>query len=162
MKAWDVIINGQSYHVELKGSKIAVNGTTMKLKDLKKERKMHYGTWEIPLGGTRAILYGSGWLAGIQQRLVMDGRDVATGEEYRPVEKLPVWAYIFIVLHAVNLLNGAFGACLAVIGITATISISANEKFPLAVKLLLSLALLVIAAVMIFGMAVGIGGLIYG
>lgn len=74
--------------------------------------------WEVPIGGTRTILYGGGWLSGLQQRLVLDGRDVMTGEEYRPVEKLPVWAYIFIVLHAVNLLNGAIGGCLTVIGIT--------------------------------------------
>lgn len=159
MKAWDVIVNDQPYRVELKGNSVVVNGAKKKLKDLKKVRKMHYGSWEIPLGDARATLYGSGWLTGVKQRLVINGRDASTGEEFQPVEKIPAWAYIFIVLHAVNLINGAIGACLAVVGITATISIASNEKFPLAVKLLLSLALLVLAVLAIIGLALGINSI---
>ncbi|MGL5434297.1 MAG: hypothetical protein ACRDBO_02700 [Lachnospiraceae bacterium] len=161
MKAWDVAVNDQTYHVEMKGSKIIVNGTTMKLKDLKKERKMHYGTWEVPLGNATAILYGAGWVSGTAQRLVMNGVDVATGETYAPVGKLPVWAYIFDVLHAINFINGAIGAGLAVLGISINTSIASNEKYPTAIKLLLCLVVLVLSYLLVFGIAFAIAYAVY-
>lgn len=162
MKQWDVMVDGQAYHVEVKGGKVTVNNEVMKLKNLQKERKMHYGSWEIPLGPVKAILYGPGSLTSVTQRLVIDGKDCLTGEDYHPMEKIPAWVYIFVVIHAINFANGAVGAMLAIAGITMTMGIAANEKMNMAVKVLLSIALVAGSAFIVFGIAYTTAGLIYG
>lgn len=151
-KSWDVVVDGEKYHIVWKNRVVQVNDQEMKVKSLPMERKMAYGRWTIPVGNTEAYFYGSGWLASGGNRLVINGLDCETGEEYTPLEKLPAWAYIFIVLHAVNLINGAFGAMLAVLGITVTISIVSNQKLNTALKILLCLGMLAASVAVVFGL----------
>ena len=91
-------------------------------------------------------------------QLVIDNRDCATGEEYVPV-KIPGWAYVFVVLHCINFINGAIGWIMAVIGIALTTSVSCNKKFSVIVKVLLDLAILILAYAVVFGVAFLVTGL---
>lgn len=147
-KKWNVIIDGQNYEVECKGRKLSVNGENLVLRNL--ERKTHFfdEEYKVPMGSKTATLVLRSF--GMTQ-LVIDGKDCATGEEYVP-QKLPKWAYIFMVLHCVNFLNGAVGVCLALIGCMMTSAVSCNPKFNTAVKVLLDLAILVVMVLLVFGL----------
>ena len=91
--------------------------------------------------------------------LVIDNKNCDTGEEYVPI-KTPGWAYIFVVLHCLNFLSGALGAAFAVIGIMLTVSISSNRKMNVVVRVLLDLAILVVAVIAIFAVALMLTGLV--
>lgn len=106
--------------------------------------------YEFSIGSKTALLIMKNMTA---PQLVIDNKDCATGEEYVPV-KLPKWSYIFIALHLINFLNGALGALLAIMGIALTTSISNNRKMNTMVRVLLDLAILALAFVLTFGIAV--------
>ena len=156
-KKWDVKIDDQKYGVELNGKKLTINGEVLKLKQYKKKTGLIHEEYEVPVGSKTALLVIRSM--GTPQ-LVIDNRDCATGEEYVPV-KLPGWAYVFIVLHCVNFLNGAIGWLMAVIGVALTTSVSCNRKFNIALRIILDLVILVLAYVVVFGVAFLAAGLIY-
>ncbi len=84
--------------------------------------------------------------------VAIDGRDCVTGAEYVPI-KIPVWAYIFIVLHCINFQGGAIGGALAAVGILATVSVSTNNKMNIALRILINLAILIVINVILYGIA---------
>lgn len=148
--SWNVTIDGNYYNVELiKNNKVVVNGQELKLKDYRVKTGMIHTEYEIPVGPKRALLV---IMSMKQPQLVIDGRDCTTGAEYVPI-KIPVWSYIFIVLHCINFMNGAMGGALAAVGILATVSVSTNNKMNIALKILVNLAILIVVYVIIFGLA---------
>ena len=155
-KKWDVKIDEQMYNVELSGKKLKVNGEVLKLKQYRKKMGLIHEEYEVPVGSKKALLVIRSM--GTPQ-LVIDNRDCATGEEYVPV-KIPGWAYVFVVLHCINLINGAIGWLMVVVGLTLTTSVSANRKLNTALRIVLDLVILVLAYVVVFGVAFLAAGLI--
>lgn len=149
-KDWNVKIDDQMYEVKLVNKKIIVNGETLNKTEYKKKANLISDEYEFSIGSKTALLIMKNMTA---PQLVIDNKDCATGEEYVPV-KLPKWSYIFIALHLINFLNGALGALLAIMGIALTTSISNNRKMNTMVRVLLDLAILALAFVLTFGIAV--------
>ncbi|MDE7287075.1 MAG: hypothetical protein K2N55_09595, partial [Lachnospiraceae bacterium] len=110
--------------------------------------------YEFPIGSKTAFLDLRNMNGSV---LVIDNKDCATGETYVPV-KVPGWAYIFIVLHCLNFLNGAIGGAMAVIGMMLTAAISSNRKINVILRVLLDLVVLVLAIAAVFGVALMIAG----
>lgn len=150
MKPWKLKVNERPYEIKLGGSKVIVNNEKIKLKSLNCRREGMFRIYEVPVGEKTAELYVNAWIGGTI--LVMDGKDCATGEEFVPV-KLPKWAYVFVALHCLNLMNGALGALLAILGVGATVSVSSNPRFHTALKLLIDICLVILSAAVVFGMA---------
>ncbi len=155
-KLWNVKIDEQMYNLELKGKKLLVNGEDIKLKKYRKKTGLIHEEYEFPLGSKTAFLDLRNMNASV---LVIDNKNCDTDEEYVPI-KTPGWAYIFVVLHCLNFLNGALGAAFAVIGIMLTVSISSNRKMNVVVRVLLDLAILVVAVIAIFAVALMLTGLV--
>lgn len=88
-------------------------------------------------------------------KLVIDGKDCATGEEYVPL-KIPKWAYIFMALQFLNFMNGALGVLMAFVGISATAAVSSNQKMNVVVRILLDVVILIAVYAVIFGLALAI------
>ena len=155
-KLWNVKIDEQMYNLELKGKKLLVNGEDIKLKKYRKKTGLIHEEYEFPLGSKTAFLDLRNMNSSV---LVIDNKNCDTGEEYVPI-KTPGWAYILVVLHCLNFLNGALGAAFAVIGIMLTVSISSNRKMNVVVRVLLDLAILVVAVIAIFAVALMLTGLV--
>lgn len=156
-KTWNVVVDGNPYNIELaKGTKVIVNGEELKLKDYKKKSGLVHTEYEIPVGSKQALLV---IMTAKSPQLVIDNRDCETGEEFVPI-KIPGWAYIFVVLHFINFLNGAIGAAMAVVGVALTTSVSINRKMNIAVKVLLNVAIVVVAYIVVFGVALLAAGLL--
>lgn len=155
-KLWNVKIDEKMYNVELKGRKLLVNGEDIKLKKYRKKTGLVHEEYEFPLGSKTAFLDLRGMNGSV---LVIDNKNCATGEEYVPV-KMPKWAYIFVVLHCLNFLNGALGAAMAVIGIMLTASISSNKRMNVVLRVLLDLVVLVVAIIAIFSIALMLAGMV--
>lgn len=150
MKPWNIIVNEISYKIRLGGNNVIVNDEKIKLKSLNCRREGMFRIYELPVGEKKAELHRNAWVGGTV--LVMDGKDCATGEDFVPAN-LPKWAYIFIVLHCFNLMNGALGGILAVLCVSATISISSNPRFHTAFKVLLNICIVILSVAVIFGIA---------
>lgn len=158
MKTWNVMVDGVGYYVEFRNNRqIVVNGALLNLKDYRVKTGMLQTEYEIPVGCRKALLVIRS-MSG--PRLVMDNRDCATGEEYVP-EKIPVWAYVFIVLHCGNFLNGAIGGAMAAVGILITSSVSSNQKMNPIVKVIIDIAVLAGAYAVVFAVALALTGLLY-
>lgn len=143
------------YQVDLNNRKVKINGELLKLKGYKKKTGLVTEEYEIPVGSKTALLVIKTMSA---PQLVIDNKDCATGEDYVPT-KLPGWAYVFVVLHCVNFLNGAIGCLLAVIGVVVTTSISCNRKLNVMVRVLLNLVVLILFFALVFGVAFLVAGL---
>ena len=132
------------------------NGQKVKLKELMSRKEGMFRIYQVPVGGKEASLYVNNWVGGM--KLAMDGIDCATGAPFTP-PVLPKWAYVFMVLHCVNFINGALGALLAIAGVAATISRSCNTKMPVIVRVLLDIVLVFVSVAIIFGIAIAAAGL---
>ena len=95
-------------------------------------------------------------------KLVMDGLDCATGKPYT-AQKLPKWAYLFLIIHLAYILflmGGALGVLMAFLGIMATISVSCNSNMPVGVRVLVDIGIAVAFALVDLGVVFLIGSLI--
>ncbi len=151
-KKWDVRVDEMPYTIERKGAKILVNGEAFKIRKLYNKKGFFQTEYRVPVGSKMALLVIN--MMG-SARLVIDDKDCATGEDYVP-QKLPGWAWIFVVLHFINCLNGALGALVAIIGLMATFSISCNRKMNVVVRVLLDIVILVAALGIVFGIALAL------
>lgn len=149
-KKWEIRVDEKAYQIELKGSKILVNEEATPLKECVKKKGWFQNEYEVAVGSKTAMLVIGSWIGGT--KLVVDGKDCATGEEYVPL-KLPGWAYVFIVLQLINVANGLIGFLAALAGCSATASVSTNDKFNTAVKILLDIVILALAYGFVFGIA---------
>lgn len=154
-KKWNVKIDEQNYNVELKSNRLVVNGENLKLRKYKKKTGLIHTEYEVPVGPKTALLVIRNLSA---PQLVIDNKDCATGEEYVP-KVLPKWSYIFAGLHFVNVINGALGVLMAIIGIALTTSISCNKKMNIALRVILDLAVLILSYAVVFGAAFLVAGM---
>lgn len=154
-KKWNVKIDDKPYEIEYKNNLI-INGEKHKLKQFKKRTKMFTTEFDVPIGSKTALLVVGNFN---NTHLVIDGKDCATGEDYVPV-KLPGWAYIFIVLHLINFLNGAIGALLAVLGCTLTTAVSCNPRMNIFVKILLNIAIVILSVIVVFSLAIAANSIV--
>ena len=144
------------YHVNLKNNtKVIVNGETLKLRKFKKKSGLVHEEYEIPLGSKKGTIILKNMSA---PQLIIDGKDCATGEDYVPV-KTPKWAYLFVALHFINCINGALGAVLAVIGVSLTVAVAGNKKMNVAIRVVLCIAILLVAFLAVFGIALLASGM---
>ncbi len=148
MKKWDILVDGKAYKIKAGGSKVIVNDEKIKLKSLNNRREGMFRVYELPVGDKTAELHINTLLGKLV--LVMDGKDCATGEQFVPV-KLPKWSYVFLALHGLNLVNGAVGAGLAILGIGATISVSSNPRFSTVFKVLFNIGMVILSAAAVWG-----------
>lgn len=150
LKVWNISVDNIGYNIELKNNKkVFVNGEELKLKNYVKKTGLVHTEYEIPFGSKTGLLV---LMSMNQPHLYIDNRDCETGAEYSPL-KIPGWAYIFMVLHCVNFLNGALGGAMAVVGITFATYISCNRNMNIIIRLLLNIALLVLIYGIVFGVA---------
>lgn len=156
-RKWDVRVDERPYTIERKGAKVLVNGEKFKIRKLSHESGFFQSEYQVPVGSKTALLVID--MVG-SAKLIIDGKDCATGEDYVP-QKLPGWAWIFVVLHFINCLNGAIGALVAIVGLMATFSISCNRKINVVVRVLLDIVILVAALGIVFGIALAIVGSAY-
>ncbi len=159
MKAWEVVVDGEKYTIKPKGGKLVINDEKVKLKSLMSRKEGLFRVYEVPVGAKKAQLYVNNWVGGT--RLAMDGLDCATGKPFTP-PKMPVWGYIFMIIHCINFMNGAVGALMAIAGVAATIAVTTNTKLPLAARILLDIVLVVLFYIVVFGIAIAASGVIYG
>lgn len=133
---WNFEVQGVPYKIELKKNKVSVNGNEpVKLTKLARKSSLLETNYSIMIEGKEAVIHIRQFGTPI---LSYDGKDCATGEAYVPA-KVPGWAWIFIVLHAINffvLIGGAIGAALQVLIIAAMAAVAANTKKTTAVRVL--------------------------
>lgn len=149
-KKWNVTVDGEGYEVQyINNKKIMVNGKELLLKDYPKNMTMTTTEYEIPIGSQKAQLIvkslNSAWL-------VVNGVNCESGEEaVSETTQLPKWAYIFVVLHCVNFLNGLSGCAMAILGIGSIKLISDSKKLNEKLEILVDMAILLILYAVSFG-----------
>ncbi len=158
MAAWSVVVDGQVHQVRSKGASLIIDGEKTKLKDLMSRKEGIYKVYQVPVGGKTAQCYVNTWVGGM--KLAIDGIDCATGAAFTPPE-MPKWAYVFMVIHCLNFLNGALGALLAIVGIMATISISSNTRLSVPVRILLDIAMVAVCIIVVFAVAFALASALY-
>lgn len=154
-KTWNVRIDEQEYHIEVVNNvKVTVNGSELLLKNYKRKTGATYAEYEIQLGPKPVILV----LLGMgDAQLVIDNKDYETGEEYIP-PKMPLWAYIFIILNICMfplgltglVLGGAMGGAFIGAAVVFTMSISNNRKKSTAVRIILDIVVLAVLFAILF------------
>lgn len=158
---WNFEVQGIPYRVELKKNAISVNGAEpVKLNKLAKKSSLTETHYSMMIEGKEAILHVRQFGAVV---LSYDGRDCATGEEYIPA-KMPGWAWVFIVLHAIDfffLIGGAIGGILQVFIVTAIAAAASNRKKSTGVRVLVCIGIWLLSTIAQFILAVGIASLMY-
>lgn len=158
---WNFEVQGIPYRVELKKNAISVNGAEpVKLNKLARKSSLTETHYSMMIEGKEAVLHVRQFGAVV---LSYDGRDCATGEEYIPA-KMPGWAWVFIVLHAIDfffLIGGAVGGILQVFIVTAIAAVSSNRKKSTGVRVLVCIGIWLLSTIAQFILAVGIASLMY-
>ena len=72
-----------------------------------------------------------------------------TDEEYTKIEELPKWVYVFLILNAINLINGAIGGICAAFGMILTLKVC-SLKTNIFIKLVLNILILLAMFGMVF------------
>lgn len=152
-KVWHITLNGLEYHLTLNKS-LSINGETFALSNFKK--KMHLKEYEyfIPLGNVTAVLHIFS-KKGKEPILTIDNRDCMTGAVYE-VEKIPAWAWIFAVLHILNMffiMGGAIGGALAGVFLVISLSVAVNKRISILVKLLGCIGIYIVATILTYFIA---------
>ena len=104
---------------------------------------------DLPISGAHVMLVSGLW----SMELVVDGVMLRTGKPYTPIGKIPVWAYVVSALNLPQIMNGAVGGVLAVLGIFLTLRLSTSENLAPALRVLLSIAYLVVSWAAVFALA---------
>ena len=125
---WNFEIQNIPYKIELKKNKLSINNAEpVKLNKFSRKSNLMETNYSILIEGKEAVLHIRQFGAPI---LSYEGRDCATGEEYIPA-KVPVWGWIFVVLHVLDwffLIGGAIGAVIQVLVIAAIATVASNTK----------------------------------
>ena len=134
MKTYHITLQGQDYTICLRSYSVEINGTRYKIRSLP-ARKLLFLTMEVdlPISGAPVML--------------------RTGKPYTPIGKIPVWAYVVSALNLAQIMNGAVGGVLAVLGIFLTLRLSTSENLAPALRVLLSIAYLVVSWAAVFALA---------
>lgn len=150
MRKYNITVQDKTYDIRLRASSVEINGTRYKIRKLP-ARKLLFLTMEVdlPIEGASVMLVSGLW----SMDLVVNGVSARTGKSYTPIGKVPVWGYVLSALNLVQIINGAIGGVLAVIGIYLTLRISTSEETALPVRILVSVAYLVLSWVVVFLLA---------
>lgn len=138
---WNVTVDGEEYEIKyINNKKIMLNGKELLLKDYPKKLTMTTTEYEIPIGSQKARLIIKSLNSA---QLIMNGVDCEKGEEEAlETSKLPKWAYIFVILHCVNFLNGLSGCAMAILGIGSIKLVSDSRKLNVKQEILVDLVIL--------------------
>ncbi len=153
-KVWNVTVEEVPYKVTLVRNKISVNGSEpVRFTKLQKAVGEGKGSnYIVPLGNKNAILRVSsvGLVA-----LTMDGIDCMTGKAYE-APKIPWWAWIHVVIHALGfffLIGGAIGGAIQGGVICLMLAIASDNKESDAHKIGVCTAILAVSLLAQFGLA---------
>ena len=157
-QVWNVTVDGEGYEIKyINNKKIIVNDRELRLKDYQKNLTMTTTEYEIPLGSQKALLIVGGLNSA---RLIMDGVDCGSKEADAPESAqapgtavLPKWAYIFVILHCINFVNGLSGCAMAILGIGSIKLINDSKKFNERQEIIVNLIILLLLYAMTFGKA---------
>ena len=153
MKKFEIEVQGKPYTIQLKSfGRVAVNGTNQYIRSLP-----HRSILFIPMEYDLPIPEGKVMLtSGIfRTHLVVDGVDQINGKPYTPISKVPFWGYIFAILDLTMCLGGgALPALFAVVALFLTLKVSASESYPVGVRMLLSVVILVCGWLLLLLLAV--------
>ena len=136
MKTYHITLQGQDYTICLRSYSVEINGTRYKIRSLP-ARKLLFLTMEVdlPISGAHVMLVSGLW----SMELVVDGVMLRTGKPY--------------TLNLAQIMNGAVGGVLAVLGIFLTLRLSTSENLAPALRVLLSIAYLVVSWAAVFALA---------
>ena len=158
---WNFEVQGIPYRIELKKNAVSINGAEpVKLNKLSRKSNIMETNYTMMIEGKEAVLHIRQFGAPI---LSYDGRDCATGEEYIP-RKVPAWAWVFIVLHAIDfflLIGGAIGGVIQALIITAIASVASNTKKSTGARVLACVGIWLLSTIVQFVLALGIASLVY-
>ncbi len=145
-KTWNVTTDEGTFTVDLKGSKISINGgAPTPLRKFAKKTHFVDTEYTIPIGNRSAILFIQSFTSPV---LSYNGTNCATGQPWA-YQKIPVWAWIIIVLELVALFILGGSAWITLIAMIATVIIS-RSSLNQGVKIILSIVLLIGVAVIGF------------
>lgn len=158
---WNFEVQGMPYKVELKKNKVSVNNAEpVKLTTLARKSSFWETHYSMMIEGKEAVIHIKQFASPV---LSYDGKDCATGEEYVPT-KVPAWAWIFIVLHAVDwifLIGGALGGVIQALIIAAIASVSSNTKKSTGTRVLVCLVIWLLSTAVQFVLALWLSTILY-
>lgn len=158
---WNFEVQGMPYKVELKKNKVSINNAEpVKLTTLARKSSFWETHYSIMIEGKEAVIHIKQFASPV---LSYDGKDCATGEEYVPT-KVPAWAWIFIVLHAVDwifLIGGALGGVIQALIIAAIASVSSNTKKSTGTRVLVCLVIWLLSTAVQFVLASWLSSILY-
>lgn len=144
-KTWTVTTDEGTFSVDLKGSKLSINGGAPE-RLARFAKKTHFVDTEytIPLGNRTATLFIQSMSAPV---LAYNGSDCATGQPWE-YQKIPAWGIVFLILDIVTALwSGWIWALLALVVTAVVIRSKLNTGIKIILSILLVIASLVIGTV---------------
>lgn len=141
-KSWSVTTDEGTFSVDLKGSKLSINGgAPQKLTRFAKKTHFIDTEYTIPLGNRAATLVIQSMAAPV---LAYNGVDCATGQPWE-YQKIPAWGWVFLILDIVSVLFSGWLWALIALLVTAVVI---RSKLNTGVKIVLCLLLVVGAIAM--------------
>ncbi len=138
-KSWSVTTDEGTFSVDLKGSKVSINGgAPERLNRFAKKTHFLDTEYTIPLGNRTATLFVQSMTSPV---LAYNGTDCATGQPWE-YQKIPAWGWIFIVLDFASILMGV-GWLWALLAVVVT-GVAIRSKMNTALKVIISAVLTLI------------------
>ncbi len=138
-KSWSVTTDEGTFSVDLKGSKVSINGgASERLNRFAKKTHFLDTEYTIPLGNRTATLFVQSMTSPV---LAYNGTDCATGQPWE-YQKIPAWGWIFIVLDFASILMGV-GWLWALLAVIVT-GVAIRSKMNTALKVIISAVLTLI------------------
>ncbi len=136
-RTWNVTTDEGTFNVDLAGSKLTVNGETVKLNKLAKKTHFVDTEYTVPLGNRSATLVMQSMAAPI---LAYNGTNCATGEPWQ-YQGIPAWGWVFFVLDIIAIfVSGWLWALIAILVTAVVIRSSLNTGVKIVLSLLLTVA----------------------
>jgi hypothetical protein len=163
IKEWSTTVDGLKYNISFKPNNwsgkhaLTVNGDAV---ELKKEAFQAFKGIDQPviLGSKEARFV----LIGSKADIAIDGFYLDSKKPYMPLEKVPKWAWVFIVLCLaipVIAMGGAVPAVLAILGSMNCVRVSRTPNLKTPIKLLICTAITAAAWILFYLFLVVISGL---
>ena len=151
-KSWSVTTDEGTFSVDLKGSKVSINGgAPERLNRFAKKTHFVDTEYTIPLGNRAATLVIQSMAAPV---LSYNGYDCATGQPWE-YQKIPAWGWIFLIIDIIRApFFGWLWALLALL--VSAVVIRSNMNIGLKIILCILLAVAAAAMGLIVGVAAGI------
>ena len=138
-KSWSVTTDEGTFSVDLKGSKVSINGgAPERLNRFAKKTHFLDTEYTIPLGNRTATLFVQSMTSPV---LAYNGTDCATGQPWE-YQKIPAWGWIFSVLDFASILMGV-GWLWALLAVIVT-GVAIRSKMNTALKVIISAVLTLI------------------